>query len=173
MTPTEAVILCRFARSICPQQHFDEFTPDAWGEVLGRLRLVDCKEALVELATKQPFVSPAEIRTEVRRIRRERDSDFGALPDPPSDIDPDDTAAYMRWLRDTRRAIADGELEPKPLAIEPPKVTEQMKKLRREGLVLAGPPVVRVTRPRPAYVEPPHTPRPTPVPADDHQPEEA
>ncbi len=160
MTPTEAVILCRFARSICPQQHFDEFTPDAWGEVLGRLRLVDCKEALTELAAKQPFVSPAEIRAEVRRIRRERDSDFGALPDPPNDIDPDDTAAYMRWLRETRRRIADGELEPKPLAIEPPAVTKRMEQLRRDaaagvraGLEVAATREARVVRPRPEFVE--------------------
>lgn len=183
MTPTEAVILCRFARSICPQQHFDEFTPDAWGEVLGNLRLVDCKEALVELATKQPFVSPAEIRTEVRRIRRQRTSDFGVLPDPPSSIDPDDTAAYCAWLARTQRAIADGDLKPQPpLAIEPPAATEELADLRakakaglREGLEIAASREQRPTRQRPEFVQPPqpathetHPPRTTAEEATAH-----
>ncbi len=157
---------------------YDNRKPDpeavtAWTYALDGLRFNDCRDAIVaHYRATNDWLMPNKVITEVKRIRAKRLADYGALAEPPAHIDPDNTAAYQRWVIDTRRRIADGDLEPKPLAIEPPKVTEQMKKLRREGLVLAGPPVVRVTRPRPAYVEPPHTPRPTPVPADDHQPEE-
>lgn len=113
MNRTEAVALCRLAKACCPQQAFDEHTPAAWGELLGDLSFDDAKAALLEVAKRQPFVAPAEIRTEVRRIRRQR---LDAAPPlvPPPDLDPDDVLAYRRWLASARRAIADGKTPPPP-----------------------------------------------------------
>ncbi len=108
MTPTEAIKLCRLVKACCPQQQVDEYTPDAWGELLGDLRLVDCVDAVKALAQRQPFIAPCEIRTEVRRIRNDRLDRAGVLM-PPPDLPGED---YNRWLYETRRSIADGEPAP-------------------------------------------------------------
>lgn len=111
MIQAEALTLCRLAKAMCPQQAMDEFTPDAWHMLLEDLRFEDCKEALVNLARKNPFVAPAEIRAEVRRIRDKRLADYGPF-DPPPEV-----ADYNRWLGEMRRKIADGETLPRPLAL--------------------------------------------------------
>lgn len=61
------MILARFVKACCPQQAIDEYTPDAWHELLGHLELADCREAAVMVARRQPFVAPAEIIAEVAR----------------------------------------------------------------------------------------------------------
>lgn len=114
MTPLEAAALCRFTKAVCPQQAIDEYTPDAWHELLKDLNFQDAKDAVVTVGQNQPFVAPAEIRAEVRRVRNGRLSDFGHLPPPPADLGDDEQA---RWLRALRRRIADGEVVQVP-AIE-------------------------------------------------------
>ena len=69
MTPRETVILVRYVKALCPQQAIDEFTPDAWHDVLGDYDLADARAACVAVASRQPFVAPAEIIAEVRRAR--------------------------------------------------------------------------------------------------------
>ena len=109
MTNAEAVLLCRYAKAACPQQAFDQYTPDAWSDLLGDLRFEDCKEALRNIVQRQPFVAPAEIRDEVKRVRTKRIVDFGPLPDPPMDSDYDE-AEYRQYIRETLRKIGDGEI---------------------------------------------------------------
>lgn len=116
MNREEAVILCRMAKAACPQQAFDAYTPDAWAEILKDYRLEDAREALFVVARKQPFVSPAEIIAEVKKIRRKRIDEYGPIT-PPADLDPDDTVAYREWWRDVQRAIADGDMRPKELEL--------------------------------------------------------
>lgn len=70
MTSTEAAILCRYVAACCPQQKFDEYTPDAWFDLLGDLPFDMCKAAAREVAKRQPFVSPSEIRIAVAQQRR-------------------------------------------------------------------------------------------------------
>jgi hypothetical protein len=114
MTNAEAVVLCRFAKACCPQQAFDAYTPDAWYELLRDLRFEDCKAALTTVVKSKPFVSPAEIREEVARVRNKRISDYGVIPDP-KHLDPDDpdfTRQYHHYISTTNRAIADGDLLP-------------------------------------------------------------
>lgn len=121
MTPTEAVKLTRLVKAICPQQAFDEYTADAWADLLDDLRLEDCTEAVKRLGQQQPFIAPAEIRTIVRKIRAER-IERTVLPDPDPDMTPTET---IQWLRDTRRAIADGTyVAPEPLELAPRPVAE-------------------------------------------------
>lgn len=108
MIPTESLALTRFVRAACPQQKLDEFTPDAWHELLADLAFTDCKAAVVELAKRQPFVSPAEIRAEVRRARNERIR--ADMTDP--EYDRDDVAAGLAAIRSRRRALGDGTAAP-------------------------------------------------------------
>src|SRR5690349_11552302 len=77
MTAAEAVMLCRFAKACCPQQAIDEYTPDAWHELLSDLRFEDCKAAVVDVVKEQPFVSPAEIRSRIAKVRANRHLEFG------------------------------------------------------------------------------------------------
>jgi len=107
MTPLEATTLCRLAKAMCPQQAVDEFTPDAWHLLLDDLRFEDAKAALVAVCRVQPFVAPAEIRAEVKRIRSKRIKEFGPY-DVPSGLD---SREYGEFLRATNQRIADGEIE--------------------------------------------------------------
>lgn len=101
----EAVALTRLVAAMCPQQKFDEFTPDAWGVLLEDVRFEDAKEAVTNLGRKQVFIAPSEILTEVRRIRNSR-LDRNPLPEPPSGLT---VQGYIAWQKETTRQIADGE----------------------------------------------------------------
>lgn len=80
MNNREAVMLVRYVRALCPSQKIDEFTPDAWSDVLAGYELDDCRAACVALAARQPFIAPAEIITEVRKARRTRLENFVYKP---------------------------------------------------------------------------------------------
>lgn len=108
MTQAEAVMLCRFAKACCPQQAFDEYTPDAWFELLGDLRFEDCKEAVIDVVKGQPFVAPSEIRSRIFKVRMRRIERFGYIAPPPELGD--DPAAEQKWADAIRRRVADGEL---------------------------------------------------------------
>lgn len=105
MNATEALTLCRFVKACCPQQTIDEYTPDAWLDLLGDLRFNDCREAVRNLGRQQHFIDPADIRKEVRRIRERRLAEHPPI-DPPDNIRTD--TQYRLWLRTTRQQIADG-----------------------------------------------------------------
>ena len=108
MSAAEAVMLCRFAKACCPQQAIDEYTPDAWHELLSDLRFEDCKAAVIDVARDQPFVSPAEIRSRIVKVRTQRHLEFGPYTPPPELAD--NPAAENRWRRDMDRRICDGEI---------------------------------------------------------------
>ena len=114
MTPTEAAMLCAYAEQCCPQQKFNEYTGDAWGDLLADIRYVDAKEAVIAITRRSPWISPAEIIAEVKKMRAKRIDEFGPIT-PPADLDPDDTTAYREWWKDVQRQIADGDLKPKEL----------------------------------------------------------
>lgn len=105
MNAQEAALLCRYVRACCPQQAIDEYTPTAWADLLGDVRLEDAKEAVRRVVGRQPFVAPAEIRAEVRRIRAKRIDDHPPLIPPPGL----DDAQERRWLREARWRIGNGE----------------------------------------------------------------
>lgn len=71
MTPKETVLLTRYVKACCPQQVMDEFTADAWHDLLADLGLEECRAAVVTVARRQPFVAASEIRAEAKRARRE------------------------------------------------------------------------------------------------------
>jgi hypothetical protein len=110
VTPDEVVVLARYVRALCPGQKFDEYTPDAWHDVLADFALADARAAAAAVARRQPFVSPAEIIDEIRKQRDARAADYqgpGLSAEIP-DADPDDVQAYLSALRGMRTRAADG-----------------------------------------------------------------
>lgn len=110
MRSAEAAMLCRWTMACCPQQKFDEFSADAWHDLLGDLEFPDCKEAVTAVARRQPFVAPSEIRAEVGRIRSKRWDDR-LIVEPPPGLD---QAGYLDWHRRYRKAVMDGTYQPQP-----------------------------------------------------------
>lgn len=108
MTEDEAVVLTRYVRAACPQQKFDEYTSDAWFDLLAEYSLDDCRRAVADVGKRQPFIAPSEIIDEVSKIRRARLEGFVYEP---GDGD-DDAKVYLARLREQRRQVANGEREP-------------------------------------------------------------
>jgi hypothetical protein len=109
MNSQQAAVLCRYVRALCPQQKFDEYTADAWHDVLHTYLLEEARTAAAALAGRQAFVAPGEIATEIRRMRADR---VGRHTDPTPQADPDDVAAYKAEIAATRLAVATGQQEP-------------------------------------------------------------
>jgi hypothetical protein len=99
----EAVTVCRFVAAATGQQ-MDALAPDVWGVVLAAVNVADAKAAVVNLAKSRRSIVPADVVTEVRRIRDARIAAVGDLTPPPGLTEAEERA----WLRDARRAIGDG-----------------------------------------------------------------
>lgn len=94
----------------------DEAAAKAWSVALRDVRFEDARDAVVaHYQRSADWVMPAQVIAEVRRIRARR-IDAVTL-DPPAEV-ASDTAGYLRWLRRSRRAVADG-WEPPVEALEP------------------------------------------------------
>ncbi|WP_393075144.1 hypothetical protein [Streptomyces sp. LN704] len=109
MNSQEAAVLCRYVRALCPQQKFDEYTPDAWHDILRNYLLDEARPAAATLASRQAFVAPGEIATEIRRNRADR---MARHTDPTPAANPDDPQAYRDELAATRYAVATGQQQP-------------------------------------------------------------
>ncbi|MET9957392.1 hypothetical protein ABZ135_38355 [Streptomyces sp. NPDC006339] len=120
MTPDETVILARYVRALCPQQKFDEYTPDAWHDVLSDFTLDEARTAAAAVARQQAFVAPGEIATEVRKNRRALVS-VDAETEPPT-ADPNNVPLYLRQVRTHRRNVATGRTPAVPAL--PAAITE-------------------------------------------------
>lgn len=145
MNATEAATLCRAVKSVCPQQKFDEYTPDFWHPLLEDIAFEDAKRGLIEVAKRQPFVSPAEIRTEVFANKRRLVAAIPAVV-PPWQL-ADMPAEEQRWISNYRHAIADGLTsevattkanylsnitdDPEPLAIEASVVEKGLEQFKQ------------------------------------------
>jgi hypothetical protein len=168
MNPKEAVLLTRYVRALCPQQKFDEYTADAWFDVLKGFSLKDTQAAAATVAAKQPFVSPAEIIAEIKRHRSETASAFqgpGLSAEVP-DADPDDVSAYLAALRAQRTRAADGfEMKARPVAeliaglvdsfgeVPGAEVLAEVAEIRRPGPLGIECPSCRAAIGRPCKVE--------------------
>jgi hypothetical protein len=108
VTPQEAIVIAKYVAALCPQQRFNEHTPDVWGDVLAPYDPDDARDAVLAVAARQPFVSPAEIITEIKARRAERI----ALANPVYDGRPEETGVESaRSVRALLRAAADGRLQ--------------------------------------------------------------
>ncbi|WP_216588550.1 zinc finger domain-containing protein [Streptomyces brasiliscabiei] len=105
MTEEEAVQIAEYVQAACPAQKFGEYTPDVWGEILAPYAVDEARAAVIAVARRQPFVSPAEIVTEVKARRAERIE----LANIVVDGDPSQTGAESAAaLREIIRAAGDG-----------------------------------------------------------------
>jgi hypothetical protein len=123
VTPQETVLLVAYVKACCPQQAIGEYTPDAWHDLLGDLSLADCRDAVAAVAKRQPFVAPAEIRAEVRRLRAERLA-ASVIPAPPAEL-ADNPRAYQAALQARIRDAADGRGDVVPPAIGGPDLSQR------------------------------------------------
>ncbi|MFE1321646.1 hypothetical protein [Kitasatospora phosalacinea] len=104
MIQQEWVVLFRYIRAMYPQQKFDEYTPDAWYEVLGRYDAQAVRAAVAACAAKKPFVAPAEIIAAITGTAADRMADFQYEPG-----DPDETAdQYLARRRQQIAAVTAG-----------------------------------------------------------------
>lgn len=60
-------MIVRYVKSLCPQQAIDEFTYDAWHDVIGHLAFDQARNAVLAVVHSQPFVAPSDIIREARR----------------------------------------------------------------------------------------------------------
>ncbi|MFE9372290.1 hypothetical protein ACFYM2_21320 [Streptomyces sp. NPDC006711] len=166
MTPEETVVLTRYVKALCPQQKFDEFTPDAWHDVLTAWPMAEARAAAAAVAGRQPFVSPAEIIGEIWRQRGNRAADFQGpgLPAEVPDADPDNVHAYLAALRAQRTKAADGiPLRRRPIAqfiagltdALPDMPGEEVAEVKRPGPLGVACPVCRAAIGRPCAVDVP------------------
>ncbi|MFD8970502.1 hypothetical protein ACFV0C_36870 [Streptomyces sp. NPDC059568] len=139
MTPQEAILIAKYVSSLCPQQRFNEHTPDVWGDVLGPYDVNDARAAVVAVASRQPFIAPAEIIREIKERRAERI----ALANPVYDGNPNETGAESgQSMRALIRAAADGQTPPQAIAASVghgrPKLTSGTPTTGRAAAVLAS-----------------------------------
>lgn len=130
MNPAETVILARYVRALCPQQKFDEYTPDAWHGILAGYDLDDARSAVANHVTAgNSFVSVAEIITGIKAIRLRRIEAANPLYDGTPDEDGQQSAENIRALVG---AAADGRLRNRTIrgaleSGEPPAITGRAK----------------------------------------------
>lgn len=114
MNRQEAVALTRYVKACCPQQAIDEYTPDAWHDLLGDLDLDTCRQAAARVARRQPFVAPAEIRAEVRTERQQRLAACRSDTFLPHGDSADNVAEYLLGVRQRIKKAASGSVTAKP-----------------------------------------------------------
>lgn len=118
MTPEESVLLIRYVRALCPQQKFDEFTPDAWHDILAPYDLNEIRAAAARhIRAGNAFIAVGEIAAEISKARNDR-LDRHTEAEPPTGDTGD--ATYKAALLAERKAIADGRTEPLTIPALPP-----------------------------------------------------
>lgn len=143
----EWVAVFHYIQAMFPHQRFDEYTPDAWYEVLGEYDMYTVKAAVNVQATKKPFVSAAEIIAAIRDTSADRIGEFVYEPG-----DPDETPEqYLANLRRQLAQVAAGE-RPPVLALPPGRSLPDMAHVVR--VIESQQPPVR--RPGPLGVDCPN-----------------
>ncbi len=141
MIKTEAAALCRYLQACCPQQKFDQFTSDAWFDLLADMPYGLAKLAAQRVASRQPFVSPSEIIATAKAMRKAVDPHITDTLNEVEGWAPDDPDAdYPAWARSRRArvgwlvdyAIAHGAVAFGPDEIYPGNTVVDIAKLPLE-----------------------------------------
>ena len=107
MIKTEAAALCRYLQACCPQQKFDQFTSDAWFDLLADVPFGLAKLAAQRVASRQPFVSPSEIIATAKAMRKAVDPHITRLLDETEGAAPaDPDADWLAWCKARRERVA-------------------------------------------------------------------
>lgn len=103
MSPDQTQQVMVFIATMWPNLRWEDGTPQAWAMVLQHYRFEDAKEAVAELAGERDRVHVSDVVQRIKKIRAEK---LKGLPEPqpPADLDPDDSEAWLRWLRGARDA---------------------------------------------------------------------
>lgn len=110
MNRTETLALTRYVQALCPAQKLDEFSADAWHDVLADLPHPVAKKAAAMCARSKPFVAPSEIVTAAHRLRRAVRSQIEREVDGSIDSAPTDGRGYVEWRREqVAWAIAEAD----------------------------------------------------------------
>lgn len=115
MNSTETLQLVRYIAALFPATKVDEFTADAWHDVLHKYDLEDARAAAVAVSQRQTFCSLADIVVELKRVRAKRLEGFVYLPGG-GDEHP---KVYLARLRHQIEEVASGRRAPNPEAIGP------------------------------------------------------
>lgn len=116
MDAKEVLQLCRLVKACCPSQALDQFTPEAWGLILGSYDYADAKAAVANLVSlplepgKSRYIEPGHIIAGIHRIRRQR-LDSTPMPEPPAGLT---AGEYIAWQATTQQAIMAGTYQPAP-----------------------------------------------------------
>jgi hypothetical protein len=72
MNDADVTLLCRVLAALTPQQQWDEFTADAWAEVLAPYDFAfeEARAAAAAIKRRQPYVDPHDLIAQVQRDRR-------------------------------------------------------------------------------------------------------
>ncbi|MGW7196615.1 zinc finger domain-containing protein [Streptomyces chryseus] len=112
MTEEEAVQIAEYVAAACPAQKFSEYTPDVWAEILAPYAVDEARDAVIAVARRQPWISPAEIVTEIKERREERIE----LAHVVYDGNPLETGAQsVASRRALIQAAADGRAQPRAI----------------------------------------------------------
>ena len=107
MIKTEVAALCRYLQACCPQQKFDQFTSDAWFDLLADMPFGLAKLAAQRVASRQPFVSPSEIIATAKAMRKAVDPHITRLLDETEGAAPaDPDADWIAWCKARRERVA-------------------------------------------------------------------
>lgn len=115
MNADEALVIWGMVNEAFPAQKMGELTPDMWAKALDDIDYRDACAAVISMLKQQSFLSVAELRDEVKRIRAERIRAVNTAVLDPHDADPDDVLGYNAAKRQRINAIASG----RPVPIEP------------------------------------------------------
>lgn len=132
MKPTDVVVVVAFVAQMQPAQKFNDFTPDAWSEVLADVPadLDMARAAVVRLAKRQMWFTPGEVRTEILRALRPSDL---AAPAPERAIEWRAESANAARIERNRRGAALAKAAVKPFPggrQEATEIPESLKKAR-------------------------------------------
>ena len=107
------MMLLRKVKAHCPSQLMDEYTPEAWAEVLDDVRYEDAKQAVVRICKrplelgKSRYIEPGHIIGEIRAVRSKRFRDYGTIELPP-DVGMDER--YSPYMNMMRELIMSGDI---------------------------------------------------------------
>lgn len=133
MKPTDVVVIVAFVAQMQPAQKFNDFTPDAWSEVLADVPadLDMARAAVVRLAKRQMWFTPGEVRTEILRALP---PSALAAPAPERAIEWRAESANAARIERNRRgaALAKAAVKPFPGATreDAPDIPENLRKAR-------------------------------------------
>lgn len=122
MTPAQLAAFIKMTQSASVRGQIQEETPEGWELHIGNYEYRDCVDALRRFldltpptGTRGPWINAIDIKTEVRKVRKQRTEKADKTFVPP---DPDDVKGYIQALRGHYRALADGAPEPEVPQLE-------------------------------------------------------